>query len=59
MTKKTGINNPPRIISLMSGLRADILRNLGNLTNIGRSLHEPLWGVPRPVRQGCMRNRLL
>lgn len=36
---------------MMFGLRADILRNLGNITNIGRKLHEPLWGVPRAVRE--------
>ena len=34
----------------MFSLRADILRNLGNMTDIGRKLHEPLWGVPRAVR---------
>ena len=32
---------------MMFSLRADILRNLGNMTDIGRKLHEPLWGVPR------------
>jgi TAG lipase/steryl ester hydrolase/phospholipase A2/LPA acyltransferase len=36
---------------MMFSLRADILRNLGNITNIGRKLHEPLWGVPRAVRE--------
>eukprot|EP00227_Mantoniella_beaufortii_P009028 CAMPEP_0197581708 /NCGR_PEP_ID=MMETSP1326-20131121/5135_1 /TAXON_ID=1155430 /ORGANISM="Genus nov. species nov., Strain RCC2288" /LENGTH=758 /DNA_ID=CAMNT_0043145655 /DNA_START=507 /DNA_END=2779 /DNA_ORIENTATION=- len=36
---------------MMFGLRADILRNLGNMTDIGRKLHEPLWGVPRTVRE--------
>lgn len=35
---------------MMFSLRADILRNLGNMTDIGRKLHEPLWGVPRAVR---------
>ena len=35
----------------MFSLRADILRNLGNMTDIGRKLHEPLWGVPRAVRE--------
>jgi hypothetical protein len=38
---------------MMFGLRADILRNLGNMTDIGRKLHEPLWGVPRAVRAGA------
>ena len=36
---------------MMFGLRADILRNLGNMSDIGRKLHEPLWGVPRVVRE--------
>ena len=36
---------------MMFSLRADILRNLGNMTDIGRKLHEPLWGVPRLVRE--------
>ena len=36
---------------MMFSLRADILRNLGNMTDIGRKLHEPLWGVPRAVRE--------
>ena len=36
---------------MMFGLRADILRNIGNLTDIGRRLHEPLWGVPKCVRE--------
>ena len=36
---------------MMFGLRADILRNIGNLADIGRRLHEPLWGVPKCVRE--------
>ena len=35
----------------MFGLRADILRNLGNMSDVGRHLHEPLWGVPRAMRE--------
>ena len=36
---------------MMFGLRADILRNLGNMSDVGRHLHEPLWGVPRAMRE--------
>ena len=36
---------------MMFGLRADILRNIGNIGNLGRTLHEQLWGVPKCVRE--------
>jgi TAG lipase/steryl ester hydrolase/phospholipase A2/LPA acyltransferase len=36
---------------MMFNLRADVLRNLGNMSEIGRKLHEPLWGVPKAVRE--------
>ena len=36
---------------MMFGLRANILRNLGNMSEVGRHLHEPLWGVPRAMRE--------
>lgn len=36
----------------MFALRADLLRNLGNVTNIGKRLHEPEHqSMPRPVRE--------
>jgi TAG lipase/steryl ester hydrolase/phospholipase A2/LPA acyltransferase len=43
---------------MMFGLRADILRNIGNLADIGRRLHEPLWGVPKCVREYIDETRL-
>ena len=37
---------------MMFALRADLLRSLGNVTNLGRRLHEPDYvGVPQPVAQ--------
>ena len=38
---------------MMFALRADLLRSLGNVTNLGRRLHEPEHvGVPQPVAEG-------
>ena len=39
------------VFEMMFNLRADVLRNLGNMSEIGRKLHEPLWGVPKAVRE--------
>lgn len=37
---------------MMFALRADLLRSLGNVTNLGRRLHEPEHvGVPQPVAE--------
>ena len=49
---------------MMFALRADLLRNLGNVTNIGRRLHEPEHrSMPRPVREYidevCLQLRLV
>ena len=42
---------------MMFNLRADVLRNLGNMSEIGRKLHEPLWGVPKAVREYIQETR--
>ena len=36
---------------IMFGLRAELLRNLGNMSNLGRRLHAPVGGVPKLVRE--------
>ena len=41
---------PSGVEEMMFSLRADILRNIGNLADIGRRLHEPLWGAGERAR---------
>ena len=38
---------------IRKGVAGSLIRTrfLDNITNIGRKLHEPLWGVPRAVRE--------
>ncbi|CAL6415836.1 unnamed protein product [Bathycoccus prasinos] len=43
--------NSGDVEEIMFGLRAELLRNLGNMSNLGRRLHAPVGGVPKLVRE--------